>query len=191
MLPAPDGHPSVVTVSLINIFIPKNSFRDDYMTDKKSLEQHRRIIAELSPKGSTSGLRQAFEKAAAGQKVKNYKGNCKVCDEPLYDGFAVRCSVCKSSIFHPGCFGTHNILVHSPTSVTVIVTASGIENVWQYVDAEPDEVEEPPSKAAPEPDIVKEAVVLEVEPEEEPAVVATVEAPERATRTKKRSGPSE
>lgn len=165
------------------------------MVDRKALEQHRRAIAKLTPKGTSSGIRQTFEKVSAGQKVTNYRGNCKVCGEPFYEGFAVRCSICKGSIFHPGCFGTHNIMVHSPTSVTVIVMESGVENVWKYVDAEPEEIE------GPEPEIVKEQPVVEIEPEltveevpeeEEPAVVATVEAsPKKAVRSKKRTQPTE
>ena len=161
------------------------------MSEKKTLEEHKRIIAGLTPKGVSSGIKQTFDKAAVGQEIKTHKGNCPICGESLYPGFAVRCSVCKGAIFHPGCFGTHIMMAHSPESKTVILVETDVEDVWHYVDAAFERVEveheevihtEVAHTSTPAP-----------EPEEEPAVVATTDEGEvkditsqKTVRTKKR-----
>jgi len=166
------------------------------MSNKKTLEEHRKFIAGVTPKGTSSSIKQAFEKASEGQKIGKYRGNCTVCGEPFFEGFAVRCSICKGSIFHPGCFGTHAITVHSPTSSTVIVTSAGDDNSWWFVDAESDETVKEPEKEkvadSPEAvEVVEERVAgqKESEKEEEPAVIATTDTPKRAIRSKKRAKP--
>jgi hypothetical protein len=164
------------------------------MSNKKALEEHRRFIAGLTPKGASSGIKQTFEKAAKGQKIMMYKGKCPVCGEPLYPGFAVRCSICKGAIFHPGCFGTHTMVVHSPISATVILVATDVEDVWHYVDAEFERVEESTPPAVVQEEVIHAGASSIPEPEDEPAVVATTDdentkdvRSQKTARTKKRT----
>jgi hypothetical protein len=164
--------------------------------NKKTLEKHRRIIAGLSPRGTSSGIHQTFEKAANEGEVKIFKGNCGICGEPFYEGFVVRCSICTKALFHPACFGTHAITAHAPTSVTVVMVRGDLEDTWKYVDSEPVNIKEyTEEKEQPKPEMKVEIEnEPEVEEEEEPAVVATKEEPRRSKvtpRSKKRTRTSE
>lgn len=166
-----------------------------YMSDEKQkLEKHRRIIANLTPQGASRGIEQTFEKASAEGEVKTFKGNCGVCGEPFYEGFAVRCAICNGPLFHPACFGTHAITAHAPKSITVVMVKGDIEDTWKYVDSEPVNIKEyAEEKMDVKPEVVEE-VKEEVIEEEEPAEIATKEAPKRqqaTPRSKKRSRSSE
>ena len=169
------------------------------MSDKKTLEHHRRVIANLRPEAVSSGVKKTFDKAAEGQKVKKFKGACSVCGQPLNPGFAVRCEICSTSLFHASCFGTHVMKFHSPASVTVVVIESEAPDTWFFVDADPDRTE--PEIATEElPETKTEVVsVPEEEEEEEPVHIAAEEEPKkegntretRAKRTRKRQQISE
>lgn len=181
------------------------------MPDKKSaLEQHRRHIKQLKASGGQSGIKRTFEKAAESQTIRKYKGVCSVCGQPFYAGFAVRCSVCKNSIFHPACFGTHVMQHHSPMSVTVVVSDTDKEDVWHFVDAEHEEVEDVNVQKEPAEEVKVEEEVKEVPEEVEEVEIATIATSEpnvvepepepkpepvtrekRAVRTKKRQQVSE
>jgi len=161
------------------------------MSDKKTLEQHKRNIASLRPDGVSSGIQQTFDKAAVGQKLKKFTGVCSVCGQPFYPGFAVRCSVCTNSLFHASCFGTHVMKFHSPSSVTVVLSAGEKPDQWIFVDADPPLPNEPVEEEKIEEEVEEEKVE---EPEPEPHIAAVEEENTRevrATRTKKRQHISE